>query len=127
MYSRAVYSFLFVVLHKHHSQMAHKWNTTYRRSLSELYALSSCSRWQWDHLVNIVDDFISPFVQFTSSQPSYSSVSFLRSNYCPQFLLELSPFHNYHLLLLLSTIPHSLINHSPFFLLLPVQIIPPLK
>lgn len=62
--------------------MAHKWNMTYIRSLSELYALSSCSRWQWDNLVNIVDNIISPLLC-----PIYLISATLLFNFLPEVKL----------------------------------------
>lgn len=73
---------------------------------SELYALSSFYRWEWENLASIiVHDFISSFVNFAVSQPPYSSISLLTLNFCPQLLFEL-------LLFQLSGTLATLLNHT---------------
>lgn len=131
MYLRAIYSFIFVVIHKSHLETAkcltNGTRDTEAGHLSELYALSSCSRWEWDNLANITAyDFISPLL----CQLCHVSATLLFNFLPDSMLLSSTPLCAVAIPQLSSTLAtlHYIthLNHTTahFLILLPVHIIP---
>lgn len=129
MYLRAIYSFMFVLLHKSQlvtAKCLRNWLWHIEAGhFSELYAVSCCLRWEMQNLANIiVSEFISPLLcqlrrlsYLTLEFPSWHHAFVFNSslNYCHSILiwyLRQSPLYHttwshHNLFFVSSACPHN--------------------